>query len=39
VIEIWDSKEAFEEFLRNRLAPANEALELSGQPTYGQAPA
>jgi hypothetical protein len=26
VIEIWDSKEAFEEFLKNRLAPANEAL-------------
>jgi hypothetical protein len=26
VIEIWDDKEAFEEFLRTRLGPANEAL-------------
>jgi hypothetical protein len=29
VIEIWDSKEAFEEFLQKRLAPANEALEIN----------
>ncbi|MGH9402828.1 MAG: hypothetical protein ACRD2P_12060 [Terriglobia bacterium] len=26
VIEIWDSTEAFEEFLKTRLGPANEAL-------------
>jgi len=26
IIEIWDSKEAFEEFLQKRLTPANEAL-------------
>jgi hypothetical protein len=26
VIEIWDNKEAFEGFLKNRLTPANEAL-------------
>jgi len=26
VVEIWDSKEGFEEFLQKRLAPANQAL-------------
>lgn len=26
IIEIWDNKEAFEEFLKNRLTPANESL-------------
>jgi hypothetical protein len=26
IIEIWDNKEAFEGFLKNRLTPANEAL-------------
>lgn len=26
VIEIWDNKEAFEGFLKNRLTPANEVL-------------
>jgi hypothetical protein len=26
VIEVWDDKEAFEKFLKNRLGPANEAL-------------
>ena len=26
IVEIWDSKEGFEEFLQKRLAPANQAL-------------
>ena len=26
IVEIWDTKEGFEEFLENRLAPASEAL-------------
>jgi hypothetical protein len=30
ITEVWDSKEAFEEFLHKRLTPANEALGIKG---------
>jgi hypothetical protein len=29
IIEIWDSKEAFEEFLEKRLGPASKAIDLN----------
>jgi hypothetical protein len=29
VIEIWDDKEAFEEFLQKRLGPANDTLKIT----------
>jgi hypothetical protein len=31
IVEIWDDKQAFEAFLKNRLSPANEALGLTRQ--------
>jgi hypothetical protein len=31
ITEIWDSTEAFEEFLQKRLTPANEALEIKSR--------
>jgi len=33
ILEIWDSQEGFEEFLKNRLGPANEELGLERATT------
>ena len=38
IIEIWDSQEGFEEFLNNRLGPANEDLGLKRATTISVTP-
>ena len=38
ILEIWDSQEGFEEFLKNRLGPANEELGLERATTISVTP-